>query len=79
MAKSDRHLSKFVVRLPEEYREPVKRLSAMRRRSVTGEVCFALDAHLSAAGLPPVVPLPTNGLHPAPEPPVKKLRKKPPA
>ena len=44
----NRHKGTFVVRLPEQYRAPIKALAEQRRRTISGEVTLALDAHFKA-------------------------------
>jgi hypothetical protein len=42
---ADQHKSKFMVRLPEAYREKLAKLTARTRRAITVEVQIALDKH----------------------------------
>lgn len=44
---ADQHKSKFMVRLPEAYREQLQRLTAKTRRTLTMEVQLALDKHFA--------------------------------
>ena len=44
----NRHKGTFVVRLPEQYREPVRALALERRRTISAEVTLALDSHIQA-------------------------------
>lgn len=54
---SDRHASTRMVRLPVELHDMVKALARRNRRSLTGEVMLALEAHLRAQGVePPPMP-----------------------
>lgn len=46
-ATADQHKSKFMVRLPESYRERLQKLTAKTRRSLTTEVQMALDKHFA--------------------------------
>jgi len=49
----DRHLSTFMVRLPEVYRIQLRTLSIQTQRSVTDEVRLAVESHLMQAQLWP--------------------------
>ena len=45
---ANRHKGTFVVRLPEEYRTPIKALALDRRRTISAEITLALDSHIRA-------------------------------
>jgi hypothetical protein len=50
---SERHLRRFAVQLPPEYRGPIEAAAGKGRRTVVSEVCIALEAHLAQLGLWP--------------------------
>ena len=50
---TDRHGSAFMVRLPEVYRQQLKKLRETTRRPMTTEIQIALEKHLAESGLWP--------------------------
>lgn len=50
---NDRHASNFMVRLPEVYRDQLKKLTEESRRSVTEEIKIAVEDHLKKKNLWP--------------------------
>ena len=44
----NRHKGTFVVRLPENYRAPIKAMALERRRTIAAEITLALDSHITA-------------------------------
>ena len=49
--KPDQHLSRFFVRLPEEYRELLQSMAAKTSRPMTLEVQIALERRAKALGV----------------------------
>jgi hypothetical protein len=49
----DRHESGFMVRLPEVYREQLRKLQEKTRRPMTSDIQIALEEYLAKAGLWP--------------------------
>jgi hypothetical protein len=49
----DRHASTFMVRLPEVYRDQLRKLRETTRRPMTTEIQIALEEHLAKSGLWP--------------------------
>jgi hypothetical protein len=54
--RTDRHKSAFVVRLPLEYRDALRRLRRKNRRTYTSEVKIALEEHFKREGIEFTVP-----------------------
>lgn len=50
-AEVDQHLSGFMIRLPEEYREPLQRIKKTLGRAMTITIQMALEEHFRKIGV----------------------------